>query len=180
MVIGPHDIYDEQVGKKGDNDAKHDVKLEQYHQTSAGCGRRDFGNVDRRDDRRSPHAQPADKPKSHKQVPVGRKRCTEGTDKEYDSDNEQRLFTADGVGRDTPEESPDDGANERDRHSKAMLQGTEVPVFLDGLFGARYNYGVEAEKESAKGYNNGPKYYFALDHSKKIYVEGLPNITFIR
>jgi len=61
-----------------------------------------------------------------------------------------------------------------------VLKRVKFPILLDGLFGARDNDGIETEKEPAQGDNNRPDYNFALDHNKKICIEGLPNITFIR
>src|SRR5260221_6316528 len=67
---------DQVIGQIGNDDAEHDIKLEQTYQLSPPPRRRDLGDVYRRGNGRGAHPKTTYKTKEQKSVPVERAGCS--------------------------------------------------------------------------------------------------------
>ena len=153
------DLADDEVAQVGEQDAEHDIELDEADQAATLGRRGDLSGVDRRAHARHADADTAEEPEEHEDVVTeGAFGCQGGpqrTDEVEGTDDEQHLAAAVLVGELPGENSTDDGADGSDRDGETETARGEAVHAFEGGGGARDNGGVEAEDQTADGGDDG-------------------------
>ena len=152
VVGNPHDPV---IGQVGDDDAQHDVELEEGHETPAPVRRGDLGDIHRPHDRRGADGQPAQEAEEHERIPVDDHGTAHGRDQVEPRDHFQRAQAPVAFGWAAADQGADDGADKRRGDREAVREVRERIDPLDRLFGTGDHGRVEAEQKAAERSDEG-------------------------
>lgn len=131
--------------------------MEHAGEAASFFGGGDFGDEEGGGDGGNADADAPDKAGEDKRMDVCCEGGPEGGGEVEDSDGEERFFSAEAVGGPGADQGAENRSHEGGRDCPSVHEGAEVPQFLDGLFGAGDDDGIEAEEESGEGGGDGPE-----------------------
>ena len=145
----------EGVGNEGQQNAEHDVELEQPGQQAAFVCGGDFGDVQRGGHRRDANAQAANESGDHEGINIRRQPGPHRGNEVENADPQQRAAASKPVGRNIPRECPHHRAHQCRRHRPTVQAVAQIPKSLDFLIRTGDDDRVESEYQSAQRSNNG-------------------------
>ena len=154
-IVRPQDPGHQIVGEIGRENADHDVQLTDRHQHATPFGRRDFGDVHRRNHRCPADRDPAQPAKQQQRVPVPGQRTAERRDQKQDGQQGQHGTPSPPVAGPAYQQGPKQGADQRagNRETERVVIQAEHAAKRFG--GARNHGRVKAEQERAQRRDHG-------------------------
>ena len=119
-------------------------------------GRRNLGNVQRRDHRRAADGQPADEAGNQELPPVLRQAATGRRHEIAGGQHKQDILAAEYVGRLAHRTRTDNRADQRNGHREAKPERVELKNALQGFGGAGNDHRIEAEQQTPQRSDDGP------------------------